>query len=162
MTEQEFDGWPPAPRRTGRADVSICISVHGAYHAMARRLTIATQEMGLSGSEAIVLAYLLSDSGCAPANIRHAVGLHRSTLSSMLDRLEHKKLIRRKRSAWDGRRLEIDLTHTGRTAAAIADGVIRDVEDELAVFTSAADRLGADQVFAACVAILWPGDQIDV
>jgi DNA-binding MarR family transcriptional regulator len=129
---------------------------------MARRLTIATQEMGLSGSEAIVLAYLLRDSGCAPANIRHAVGLHRSTLSSMLDRLEQKDLIRRERCAFDRRRLEIDLTRIGRATAEIADAVIRDIEDDLAVFTSAADRRGADQVFAACVAVLWPGEHIDV
>jgi DNA-binding MarR family transcriptional regulator len=110
----------------------------------------------------MVLAYLLRQPGCAAALVRHALGLHRSTLSSVLDRLERKGLIRRAHSSFDGRRLEINLTPAGTIAAAIAEDVIRDVEAELAEFTSASQRRGAESVFAACVAIMRPGGVLDL
>ena len=154
------DLWPPE-RPGRRSDPSICRSVHGAYHALSRRLRIATREHGLGASEAMVLAYLLRQPGCAPAVARHALGLHRSTLSSLLDRLEGKGLIRRAPSTYDGRRLEIDLTSLGAITAGIAADVIRDVESELAEFTSATERRGAEAVFAACVAMTNPGGSLD-
>jgi DNA-binding MarR family transcriptional regulator len=161
MTDlDDFDLWPPEP--AGRwSDPSVCRSVHGAYHALGRRLQVATREHGLGVSEAMVLAYLLRQPGCAAAVVRHDIGLHRSTLSSLLDRLEVKDLIRRPRSSFDGRRLEIDLTSAGRIAAAIADDVIRNIESELADFTSATQRRGAEAVFAACIAITRPGGVLD-
>lgn len=157
----DLGAWPP--ERPGlRTDPSICRSVHGAYHALGRRLQIAMRDHGLGTSEAMVLAYLLSQQGCAAALVRHALGLHRSTLSSLLDRLEGQGLIRRTHSAFDGRRLEIDLTPAGNIAAAIAEDVIRDVEAELAEFTSASERRGAEAVFAACIAITRPGGVLDL
>jgi DNA-binding MarR family transcriptional regulator len=161
MTElDDFDLWPP--ERPGRSDdPSICRSVHGAYHALGRRLQIATREHGLGVSESMVLAYLLRQPGCAAAVVLHALGLRRSTLSTMLDRLDRKGLIHRPRSAYDGRRLEIDLTPAGRIAAGIVDEVIREVEEELAEFTSPTQRRGAEAVFAACVAMTRPGASLD-
>jgi DNA-binding MarR family transcriptional regulator len=123
---------------------------------------MATREHGLGVSEAMVLAFLLRQPGCAAAVIRHALGLHRSTLSSLLDRLEARDLVRRSHSSFDGRRLEVDLTRAGSIAAAIADQVIRDVESELAEFTSAAQRRGAEAVFAASVAVNRPGGVLDL
>jgi DNA-binding MarR family transcriptional regulator len=156
----DFDLWPP--ERPGPTDdASICRSVHGAYHALGRRLQIATREHGLGVSEAMVLAYLLRQPGCAAAVVRHALGLHRSTLSTVLDRLERRSLIRRPRSSYDGRRLEIDLTVAGRIAAGIAESVIQDAEAELAEFTSPTQRRGAEAVFAACIAMTRPGDALD-
>ena len=151
----DLDLWPPE-RPGRRSDPSISRSVLGAYHALSRRLRISTREHGLGASEAMVLAYLLRQPGCAPVVARHALGLHRSTLSSLLDRLEAKGLIRRPRSSYDGRRLEIDLTPAGNLAAGIAEDVIRSVEAELAEFTTAAERRGAEAVFAACAAIARP------
>lgn len=110
----------------------------------------------------MVLAYLRRDPGCAAALVRHALGFHRSTLSSLLDRLEGEALIRRVHNSFDGRRLEIELTPAGNVAAAIAQDVIRDVEAELAEFTSANERRGAEAVFAACVAITRPGGVLDL
>jgi DNA-binding MarR family transcriptional regulator len=110
----------------------------------------------------MVLAYLLRQQGCAAALVRHALGLHRSTLSSLLDRLEGQGLIRRSHSAFDGRRLEIDLTPAGNIAAAIAEDVIRNVEEELSELTSVSERRSAQAVFAACVAITRPGGVLDV
>jgi DNA-binding MarR family transcriptional regulator len=157
----DLDLWPP--ERVARSiDPSIFRSVHGAYHVLGQRLQLATRQHGLGVSEAMVLAFLLREPGCAPSVVRHALGLHRSTLSSLLDRLEGKGLIHRAKSAYDGRRLEIELPSAGRIAAGIAEIVIRDVEAELAVFTSPTERRGAEAVFAACVAITRPGGVLDL
>jgi DNA-binding MarR family transcriptional regulator len=153
MTElDDFDLWPPSRPARGQIP-SPCVSVHGAYHALERRLRAATRQHGLSGSEAMTLAFLLREPGCAAVVVRHALGFHRSTLSSLLDRLESKELISRAPSSYDGRRLEIELTVTGRIAAEIAETVIRDVDDELATYTSPSERRAAEAVFAACTAI---------
>ena len=162
MTEfEEFDALPP--ERPGRlGDPSVYRSVHGAYHALGQRLHVETRQHGLGVSEALVLASLLRHHGCAAAVLRHELGLHRSTLSSLLDRLESKGMICRSRGSFDGRRLEIDLTAAGKTAGAIAAHAIREVEAELDDFTSAAQRRGAEAVFAASIAINRPGGILDV
>jgi DNA-binding MarR family transcriptional regulator len=156
----ELDLWPP-DRPSRRSDPSICRSVLGAYQALSRRLRIATREHGLGASEAMVLAYLFRQPGCAPVVARHALGLHRSTLSSLLDRLERKGLIGRAPSSYDGRRLEIELTAAGAIAAGIAESVIRDVEAELSGFTSPTERRAAEAVFAACIAMTNPGGSLE-
>jgi DNA-binding MarR family transcriptional regulator len=152
--EADLDYWPP--ERPTRSDPSVCQSVHGAYHALNQRLQAAMRQHGLGTSEAMLLAYLVFQSGCSASVVRHALGLHRSTLSSLLDRLEEKDFVHRAPDAFDGRRLEIELTPAGRTAAAIAKDVIRDIEAELAAYTSPAQRRGAEAVFAACTAMIPP------
>ena len=120
---------------------------------MMQRLEMATREHGLPASEALVLLAVLREPLCPPWQIRYTLGLRRSTLSSMLGRLEGDGFVRRKRSDFDGRRFEVDLTPRGRIAADIADFVIREVEDEIAGYTSRAERQAARAVWEACVAI---------
>jgi DNA-binding MarR family transcriptional regulator len=74
-------------------------------------------------------------------------------LSSLLDRLERDGLINRPPSSFNGQRFELELTNSGRVAADIADLVIAAVEEELATYTSLAERRAARAVFDACVAI---------
>jgi DNA-binding MarR family transcriptional regulator len=151
------EGWPPDHDDQGRFDPPICRSVHGAYHALMRGLSARTREHGLDPSEALVLAWLRRSPGCAPSVVRHALGFHRSTLSSVLNRLERDGLIFRVGAAYGGRRLELNLTDAGTHTAELADAVIHDVEANLAEYTSRSQRRGAEAVFAACVAIA-PGD----
>jgi DNA-binding MarR family transcriptional regulator len=101
----------------------------------------------------LLLSVLLRESPCPSWLLKRRTGLHRSTLSSILDRLERDNQIERKRSSFDGRRFEIRLTRTGVVAAEIAEFIIRDVESEIAGYTSRAERNGAVAVFEACVAI---------
>jgi DNA-binding MarR family transcriptional regulator len=163
MEDDEFpDIWPPERRRNPRTDPSVCPSVHGAYHAMTRRLNAMMRDHGLDASEALVLAHLRLNPGVAAAVIRHALGFHRSTLSSILERLEREGLITRPRSSWDGRRVEIDLTRAGTLQAEIVDVLIETVEEEIRIFTSKADRRGADSVYAAFVAISRPDGKLDL
>jgi DNA-binding MarR family transcriptional regulator len=147
------DPWPTRHEQYARVDPQICRSVHGAYHALMRRLATSSREHGLDASEALVLAWLRRSPGCAPTVLRHAFGFHRSTLSSILNRLERDGLLNRGTRSFGVRRLELNLTEAGLLAASIADAVIRDVEAHLAEYTSKAERRGAEAVYAACEAI---------
>jgi len=153
------DGWPP--QRVGSTNPRVINAVYGAYHAVTRRLDVATRQHGLEAGEALVLAVVLREPGCSPGQIRFELGLHRSTLSSILDRLEEDGLIHRASSSFDGRRFEISLTSAGRIAAEIAEFVIHDIEAEIATYSSRAERAGARAVFEACVAIGRPGRQTE-
>ena len=144
--------WPPP--RDGRGGTPVWQSVHGAYHALRIRMQQALADLCLEASEAFVLAYMWSSPGCSPGEIRRALGFHRSTLSSLLGRLESEGLIRRGAPPFDGRRLMIDLTPKGNSKAAMVRSVLLDVEEELGGWTSPADRRGAEAVFAACQAMV--------
>ena len=152
MTDDDVDTlWPAEPSR--RRDTGVVAAVSGACHAVTRRLEMSTRDHGLDASEALVLNALLWEPACPPWLVRRRTGLHRSTLASILDRLERDDRIERRRSSVDGRRFEIQLTTQGRISADIAELIVRDVEVEIAGYTTPAERHGAVAVFEACVAI---------
>ena len=149
--DESDDGWPPA--RIPARDTRVVAAVHAAHHGVTRRLELSTREHGFDAAEALVLATLLRDQGCAPWQIRQRLGLHRSTLSSILDRLEREARIERRPSEFDGRRFEVRLGKAGKVPAEIAEMLIADVEEEIAGYTSRAERYGAVAVYEACLAI---------
>jgi DNA-binding MarR family transcriptional regulator len=152
MPLDEFDdGWPP--EREHRFDTRVVASVHGACHAITRRLDLSTRQHGIDSTEALVLATVMRNPGCAPFEVRAAIGLHRSTLSSVLDRLERDGRISRRASDFDGRRFEIRLTRAGDIAADLAMYEIDEVEAEIAGYTSRSQRHGSVAVYHACLAI---------
>jgi DNA-binding MarR family transcriptional regulator len=152
MSLDEFDdGWPQD--RPSTHDTRVIAAVHGAHHAVTRRLEMSTRDHGLDAVEALVLDAILRNHGCASWEIRRELGLHRSTLSSILDRLERDNRIERRQSAYDGRRFEVRLTPAGTISAELAEFVIAGVEAEIAGYTSQAERHGAVAVFEACIAI---------
>jgi DNA-binding MarR family transcriptional regulator len=74
------------------------------------------QKAGLTGSQSLVLR-ALAKHGELPANrLSQAVSLSQGTITTILDRLELKGLIRRERSPADKRRLVVTLTDDGREA----------------------------------------------
>jgi DNA-binding MarR family transcriptional regulator len=152
MIDDDVDElWPAEPIRT--RDTRVVAAVNGAYHAVTRRLELSTRDHGLDASEALVLNTLLHEPACPPWLLRRRIGLHRSTLASILDRLEGEDRIERRRSSVDGRRFEIQLTTNGTVSADIAELIVHDVEGEIAGYTTPAERHGAVAVFEACVAI---------
>ncbi len=140
----------------------VAVSVHGAYHALNGRLGQVVRRHGIGTSEALVLHRLSREGACAPAVIRHALGFHRSTLSTILGRLERDGLIEREADEWTGRRLDIRLTQPGELLGAMASEEILEVDRELALFTSDDERRALDAVFAACAAINQPDRELDI
>lgn len=128
-------------------------AIMGAAQAVTRRLEMSTREHGLDAAEALVLAALRLEPRCPAWLLRQRLGFHRSTLSSILDRLERDGHITRSRNSVDGRRFEIDLTRGGRIVADIAATIVNDVEAEIAGYTSHEEREAAIAVFESAMAI---------
>lgn len=90
--------------------------IHRATH----RIGLYVEELGdpkVNQAEAHVLAHLASMGEATIGQVHRAFGHKRSTLTSILDRLERRQLIRRTSDARDRRTFVVTLTRTGRAAA---------------------------------------------
>ena len=157
----EEEIWP-RDREPAVRPPRLCFSIHGAYHAMMHRLHVVVREVSLGPSEAFVLMQLARNPMSPPSELRQRLGLRRSTLSSILDRLESAGLLTRERSTFDGRRFELQLTAAGQTAADHADELVGDLEDEVAMFISPTQRRAAAEAFLAMIAASRPDGILDV
>lgn len=128
---------------------------------MMRRLQVVVRDVGLGPSEAFVLIQLARNPMSPPSELRRRLGLRRSTLSSILDRLERDGLISRERSTFDGRRFELSLTNAGVMASEQAEVLVADLEDELRSYISPAQRRSAAEAFAAMTAASRPDGLLD-
>lgn len=143
--------WPrPRPLRP---NPTVLGPVFGAYHAARHRLESAAREHGLDATEAMVLAALRADPLCAPWGLRRKLGFPRSTMTSILDRLELAGLVERRAPAFGRQRFELTLTTAGHIAADVAEYAIAGLEAEIRSCTSPQERQGAYAVFEACIAL---------
>jgi DNA-binding MarR family transcriptional regulator len=101
--------------------------LHRSSHAIAL-LVAAEPTLDLSQAEAHILASL-HPTGASTINDLHLTfGHRRSTLTSVLDRLERRALVRRSVDAGDRRSVQITLTAAGKKAAAHAYKVLSTAE----------------------------------
>lgn len=101
------------------------------------------------GSEGHLLSYLRSYAPCPVGELRRVFGIKRSTLTSMLDRIEERGYVTRVAADHDRRSLLVSLTPDGRTVADRLEVILRGLEDEIHGRISARDLQGFDAVMAA-------------
>lgn len=115
-------------------------------------------ELGVSQAEAHVLAYLHRRSGTRINDIHEAFGHRRSTLTSVLDRLEKRKLLRRSTDPHDRRAVVVSLTPAGSSLAKKVFDALRSLESaalhgltqaEIDAFVRVADALARSGAMAA-------------
>ena len=158
----DFDDYFPHPIPTHpRPATPAYVGIHIAYHVLNDRLEASLAPRGISPSEAVVLRAVRREPGAAIAVIRRAAGLKRTTLSSLLRRLERGGYISRDRSTWDGRSAALDLTAHGRTAALGAEDVFATVDAELAMWIARSRLDTAMAIAEAARALGRPADEID-
>ena len=122
--------------------------IHRATHRVGLYLA-ALDEDGLSQGEAHILA-LLAASGASPISELHKGLAHkRSTLTSILDRLEDRGYITRAVGAADRRTFIVTPTAKGRTAARAVHRQLQDLERAVAGRVSAAELRAFLKVLAA-------------
>jgi DNA-binding MarR family transcriptional regulator len=90
-------------------------------------------------AEAHVLAHLASTEQATIGQLHRAFGHKRSTLTSILDRLERRKLIVRTSDSRDRRTFVITLTRNGRAAARRVENHLRAFEARALQATTPAD-----------------------
>jgi DNA-binding MarR family transcriptional regulator len=90
--------------------------IHRATHRIALHIA-ELDNPAVTQAEAHVLAHLDAAGDCTVGEVHRAFGHKRSTLTSILDRLEARDWIARTSHAGDRRTFLIALTKSGRTAA---------------------------------------------
>ena len=133
-----------------------------------RRLVTQT---GLSGPQLICLQQLAADGPLQTSHLAEAVSLSSATVCGILDRLEQRGLIERRRQADDRRRVLVSLSDAGKETVASAPPALHDtflfklralpVEEQRAMqrtLTQIVHMMAADNLDAA--PILVPGDAV--
>lgn len=101
-------------------------AVHATLHTLAGRLS----DLELSASEINALANLASGSGRTISELSAATGTRPSTLTGVVDRLEHRGHLTRGAQAGDRRAVRLDLTPSGRDAATTIRTVMAELEQQ--------------------------------
>jgi DNA-binding MarR family transcriptional regulator len=131
--------------------------LHRATHAVALALA-AEPELDVNQAEAHVLAHLRETRDARISELHRRFGHRRSTLTSVLDRLEERGLIERASDPDDRRSFVITLTADGRAVAARVHRLLAAIErDALDGLSSAQRQLVADALDA--VGVTPPGSR---
>jgi DNA-binding MarR family transcriptional regulator len=101
--------------------------LHRATHAVALALA-SDPDLDVSQAEAHVLAHLHESGPARISELHQRFGHRRSTLTSVLDRLEQRALITRKNDPTDRRSFVVNLTKKGRSVAAAVHRALLEIE----------------------------------
>ena len=122
--------------------------IHRATHAIALALA-ADPALEVTQAEAHVLAHLHETGEARISELHARFGHRRSTLTSVLDRLEQRKLVERRSDPDDRRSFIVAPTRTGRVAAAAVHRALSALEAEALADLSAARRAQVANVLDA-------------
>ncbi|QEI07392.1 MarR family transcriptional regulator [Pigmentiphaga aceris] len=100
-----------------RPEESIGYLIKSAYASMQRAIDIEVAPMDLTAMQWTPLLRMAAGQADTAAELARVVGMDTGAMTRMLDRLEHKGLIRRSRSAEDRRVIKLELTEEGRHKA---------------------------------------------
>jgi MarR family transcriptional regulator, organic hydroperoxide resistance regulator len=85
-----------------------------AQGAMHRDFMAALADLGITQKQAAVMWLVNANPGVSQVSVAAALGMDRATMMALIDRLEDRELIVRKRSTVDRRRQELHLTPPGQ------------------------------------------------
>jgi DNA-binding MarR family transcriptional regulator len=107
---------------------SALLALQRATHATLQLLAAELADLDLTASEINALANLADGRGRTVSELGAAAGTRPTTLTSVLDRLERRGHITRGSRPGDRRAVLIELTATGRLAAATIRRAVTDLE----------------------------------
>lgn len=133
--------------------MGVIPTIQHATHRIGRHLGSALAAVGVDQGEAHVLSALVGGPMSIGA-LAEAVGVKRSTLTNILDRLERRGLVRREINPRDRRSFVVRPTRGGERAARKVAAAFSAVDTKLARTTTAQERQGFDAVLARLEEIL--------
>lgn len=107
---------------------SALLALQRATHATLQLIAAELVDLDLTASEINALANLADGHSRTVSQLGSAVGARPTTLTSVLDRLERRGHITRATPASDRRSVLIELTGSGRSAAAVISRTLADLE----------------------------------
>jgi DNA-binding MarR family transcriptional regulator len=111
-----------------------------AHSAVFAHFAASAGTLGTSPGEFGVLTIIEQNPGLSQTALARAVGVDRSSMVPVIDKLEKMKLVQRRRSDGDRRRYAIHLTRTGGTRLAAMTGAVRAHEAAISKTLSAGER----------------------
>jgi DNA-binding MarR family transcriptional regulator len=108
----------------------LIAQLHKATHQVGLYIHRELSEIAISQAEAHVLSLLSARGPCSIADVHHSFGHRRSTLTSILNRLEDRGLIAREIHPDDRRSYLLRLTREGRPLASKARRTLERLEVE--------------------------------
>jgi len=124
----------------------ILSPLHKAIRQVDIHLAEHTRALGVSNTEGHLLTYLASYAPCPISELHRVFGLKRSTLTSLLDRLESRGLVRRKSHPEDRRSLLVALRPGGRRLAGKLHALVNGFEDKVLAAVKPAHLAGFRKV----------------
>jgi len=103
-----------------------------AYVAVRRHFETAMERLDLTQKQTGVLWLIEANGGVSQIALANELGMDRASMMAIVDRLEERGLIVRKRSAEDGRRQELYVTARGRKVLSQAKSAIHNHEKWIA------------------------------
>lgn len=104
---------PPRPRPTGET-LQFMQRLWELVHALAVRSKRMGRTLGVTGPQRLVIRVVGQSPGATASEISDILGLHPSTLTGVLARLEKQGMIQRRADRADRRRARFRLTSVGR------------------------------------------------
>jgi DNA-binding MarR family transcriptional regulator len=120
--------------------LSLIPKIHRATHAIALALA-SDPKLDVTQAEAHILAHLHETGEARISELHARFGHRRSTLTSVLDRLEQRALIERRSDPDDRRSFVVAPTRAGRTTAAAVHRTLSAIEDAALAGLGAAQRV---------------------
>lgn len=123
--------------------------IHKSSRQIAIHLEGMLADFGLTTTESHVLVYLRSYAPCSIGELHRVFGYKRSTLTSLLDRLDAKGLAVREPDRDDRRSIILKLTRNGKTMANRINRLIEALERAIRSKVKSRDIDGFHEVMAA-------------
>jgi DNA-binding MarR family transcriptional regulator len=129
------------------APENLIPAIERATHAVGLWIERSFRDLRLTQAEAHVLAYLALHPGSSINDLHRSFGHKRSTLTSLLDRLEDHGWLRRTAHPRSRRLVGLELTNAGRLVGERLSAALRALEERVSA------RSGSDDVAAALRAL---------
>lgn len=134
--------------------VEMLATIERAAHLIGAHLDHAAGTLGITQGEAHVLATVSRNGPTAIGTLHGEFGHKRSTLTSIVDRLEQRDLVRREINRRDRRSFVICLTPTGEQAAKQVTAVLDQLERALRATVTDHDIKGLQKVTEALASVV--------
>jgi DNA-binding MarR family transcriptional regulator len=130
--------------------LSAIPALHRATHAVGLYI-VSLRDARVTQAEAHILAFLHERGSSTIGTLHDAFGHRRSTLTSVLDRLEKRRLLNRTSDTADRRAVIVKLTKAGETLGARVHEALYALEQHVFGKNSAADAAAFERVCEAIV-----------
>jgi MarR family transcriptional regulator, organic hydroperoxide resistance regulator len=104
----------PIPLKSPPAVLELMRVIWALDHALQSRSKAMANALGITGPQRFVLRVVELAPGISSGELAEYLHLHPSTLTGVLQRLAHRKLVVRRRDPSDARRVLLELTPAGR------------------------------------------------